>query len=296
VTFFRRLVERFDAYQRRLRPIALPVAVVKRYGDDRGGQLAALVTFYGFLSLFPLLLLLITFAGLFLDGTSLQNDIVNSALAQFPVIGGTIRENLHAIARGNVAAVVVSVLGLLWGALGITNSLQSATARVYRLDASDEGPWWRRSLNGLTILTLLGVVVLLSSVAAGFSAFGASFVGGSSSLARILVVVLDLAVNLGGYVAVLWRLAPSGTALATLWPGAWLGALGWTALQGAGGYLLTHQLHHASQIYGFFAVVLGLILWISLGAQLFVYATELNVTLSRREWPRQLLAESSTTA
>lgn len=292
----KRLVERVDAFQARRLPVAVVVAVIKRYGDDRGGQLAALVTFYGFLSIFPLLLLLITFAGLFLDGTTLQNDIVNSALAQFPVIGGTIRENLHAIARGNATAVVVSFVGLLWGSLGVTSSLQSATARIYRLEPSEEAPWWRRSLNGFIIVALLGVVVLLSSVAAGLSAFGASFVGGSSSLARALVTLFNLLVNLGGYFAVLWRLAPAQTALRSLWPGAWLGAAGWTVLQGAGGYLLTHQLHHASQIYGFFAVVLGLVLWISLGAQLFVYATELNVTVARHEWPRQLVADSSATA
>ena len=59
-----RLVRRVDRAQQGVRPLAFAVGVFKKFGDDRGGSLAALLTFYGFLSLFPLLLLLVTILGL----------------------------------------------------------------------------------------------------------------------------------------------------------------------------------------------------------------------------------------
>ena len=57
----------------------------------------------------------------------------------------------------------------------------------------------------------------------------------------------------------------------------------------AGGYLVGHNLKHASEVYGFFAVVLGLLSWLYLGAQLTLYAAEVNVVRARRLWPRSLL-------
>ena len=280
-----------DSLQQSHPLLAVPSAVLKRYGRDRAGQQAALVTFYGFLSVFPLLLLLVTFAGLFLRGTKLQSDIVNSALSQFPVIGGTLKDNLHAISKGNPAATLVSALGLLWGSLGVTNALQAASQRIWRTP-DDEGPGLiPRIVKGLEILLALGALVVLSSVAAGASTIGAGYFGGATIVPRLLAIVVAILVNFVGYVTALWLLAPTRTDLRCLLPGAVIGAVGWTALQAFSGYLLGHQLHHASQIYGFFAVVLGLVFWINLGAQLFLLATETNLVLARHEWPVRLIGE-----
>ncbi len=269
--------------------------MVKRYGEDRGGQLSALVTFYGFLSVFPLLLLLVTFAGLFLHGSKLENTIVNSALAQFPVIGTQLRENIHAVAKGNIAAVIVSILGLIYGSLGVTSSLQNATHQVWRLPREAARGFWPRMFKGFQLLGALGFIVILSTVAAAMSTIGQQFFGGGGVLPRVLILLAALVANFAGYLLVLWLLAPDGTALRMLLPGTAFGAVGWTVLQALSGYLLGHQFHHASQIYGFFAVVLGLVFWINLGAQLFLYSTELNLVLAHRQWPRYLFSEEPPT-
>lgn len=289
----RQLLASFDRRQRRHRSTGLFFAVTKRYGDDRGGQLAALITFYGFLSVFPLLLLLLTFAGLFLHGTKLETDLIRSALAQFPVIGGKLRENIHALSHGNALAIVGSILGLAWGSLGVTSSLQNATHRIWRLPPEAERGIWPRTVVGLQILGSLLAIVVLSSVAAGVSTVSAHAIGGGSFVPRVIILLAAFLVNFAGYLLVFWLLAPKGVPLRSLLPGTWAGAIGWTILQALSGYLLGHQLHHASQIYGFFAVVLGLILWLNLGAQLFLYSTELNLVVSRREWPRYLFGEPS---
>ncbi len=289
----RRATRAFDEWQRRHRVTGILFGVTKRYGDDKAGQLAALTTFYGFLSVFPLLLLLLTFAGLFLKDSKLQNDIVNSALSQFPVVGDKIRENLHAIAKTNPFAIVASLLGLTWGALGVTSSLQNASHRIWRLPEEQSPGLWPRTWKGLQILATLGFVVVLSTVAAGMSTIGTEYFGGSSLAPRLLVLGGALLVNVFGYFVALWLLAPKPVAARILLPGTALGAVGWTILQALSGYLIGHQFHHASQIYGFFAVVLGMTFWINLGAQLFLYANELNVVLARHEWPRYVFGEPS---
>ncbi len=282
----RRITEALDRFQRRHTVSGVFFGVLKRYSEDRGGQLAALTTFYGFLSVFPLLLLLLTFAGLFLHGTKLESDIVNSALAQFPIIGGKLKENIHAITHGNIFATVASALGLLWGSLGVSSSLQHATHRMWRLGEGTERGLWPRTWKGLQLIAALGFIVVLSSIAASMSTVGAQYFGGSSVVPRLLILLAAFLANCSGYLLVLHLLSPSGTPWRTLLPGMALGAIVWTTLQALSGFLLGHELHHASQIYGFFAVVIGLVFWINLGAQLFLYATEFNLVLARHEWPR----------
>jgi uncharacterized BrkB/YihY/UPF0761 family membrane protein len=68
-----------------------------------------------------------------------------------------------------------------------------------------------------------------------------------------------------------------------------LAAAGWSLIQALGGYLVAHQLRQTSEVYGFFAIVLGLIAFLSLGANLTIYAAEVNVVLARRLWPRSIV-------
>jgi YihY family inner membrane protein len=283
-----RALDRVDKIQRSTTPTAVVVAVIKRYSEDRAGRQAALITFYGFLSVFPLMLLVVTLAALIFGESTLHKDIVDSALAQFPVIGDQLAANIHAIVAGNSLAVIAAVLGLVWGSFGITNSLQSASAAVWHRPPSED-PWLGARLRkGLALLGVLAGVAILSTVVAGAAANGVERVGVGGNVGRAIAFAVVLAVNLAGYALALRLLAPTGTSWRQIAPGAVLGATGWTILQVLGGWLIGHRLHHASQLYGLFAVVLGLIFWINLGAQLFLYSSELNVVLARHEWPRPI--------
>ena len=103
------LVRRADQAQQGVRPLAFAVGVLKKFGDDRGGSLAALLTFYGFLSLFPLLLLLVTILGFFGGSEhSFVGRVENSAFSQFPVVGTKLSTNIHGL-QGR------SILGSWWG-------------------------------------------------------------------------------------------------------------------------------------------------------------------------------------
>ena len=91
-----RAVRRVDAYQQSHRPLAFTFGVVKKFGDDRGGSLAALIAYYGFLALFPLLLLLTTVLGFVMDrNSSLKASVLSSALRDFPIIGTQLGQAIH---------------------------------------------------------------------------------------------------------------------------------------------------------------------------------------------------------
>jgi YihY family inner membrane protein len=284
---WRRVFRRIDAWQRRRAFSAVPVAVLKKYGDDRGGSLAALVTFYGFLAVFPLLLLFVTIAGIVLgNNKEAEQRLVNSALSEFPVIGDKLAQSITALHRATPLAFAVSAIGLLWGSLGVTNHLQQASAVMWDVPRHREAGLVPRVLRGLLLLGTIALAVVGSAVLAGIST-----IGGVSSYPVAYwayTLVGAGAVNLFAYLVALHILAPKGTRWATLMPGTLIGGVGWTLLEALGGLLVSHALRHMTQLYGFFATVLGLIFWLSLGSQLFIYAGEANVVLARRLWPRHL--------
>ncbi len=108
-----------------------------KFGDDNGGRLAAQLTYHGFLSLFPLLLVTVTVLGYVLDGRPvLQEKILDSAVSQFPIIGDQLRQNATSL-RGNVWALVVGIGTALWGGLGATQAGQDALATVWNVPRRD---------------------------------------------------------------------------------------------------------------------------------------------------------------
>ncbi|MGW4809648.1 YihY/virulence factor BrkB family protein [Kitasatospora sp. NPDC004272] len=279
-----RALRAVDRTQQRNRPLAVVVGVVKKYGDDRGGLLAALITYYGFVSLIPLLLLLSTVLGFVLHGhPDAQQAVVDSALADFPIIGDQLRENVHSV-QGSGLALVIGVAGLLYGALGIAQVLQHAMAEVWNVPGVRRPGYWPRLGRSLALFATLGTGLLLSTAAAAL--VGAAL-GGPA--ARIGGLLLSAALNAGLFLACLRILTPKEVPSRGLLPGSLVAGPLFTVLQAFGAVLVTHQLRHATAVYGFFATVIGLLSWLYLAAQITVYAAEANTVLARRLWPRSLL-------
>ncbi|WP_329560397.1 YihY/virulence factor BrkB family protein [Kitasatospora sp. NBC_01266] len=278
------VVRTVDRAQQRRPAAAVVVGVVKKYGDDRGGLLAALITYYGFVALIPLLLLLSTVLGFVLHGRpGTQHAVLNSALADFPIIGDQLRQNIHSV-QGSGLALAVALLGLLYGALGIAQVLQHAMAEVWNVPEIRRPGYLPRLARSLLLFAVLGTGLLLSTAAA--TVVSTTLAGPAAGIGGLL---LSAVVNTGMCLACFRILTPGEIAARPLLPGCLLAGPLFTVLQAFGAVLVTHQLRHSSQIYGFFATVIGLLSWLYLAAQVTVYAAETNVVLARHLWPRSLL-------
>lgn len=285
------VTRRADRAQQRSRPLGFAVAVVRKFGDDKGGQLAAQLTYYGFLSLLPLLLLLVTVLGVVAGShPAWAHRVEHSALAQFPVVGNQLGTNIHALHRRGVVGIVVGVVGLVWGSQGAMQSAQFAMAEIWNIPHVARPGYWARLGRSMATVAALGLFLVVTTVVAGRATLG----GGTWIVPA--AVALSLVVNTALFASGFRLLTPGEIPLRNLVTGTVVGGVGWTVLQFAGGALVAHTLRNSSQVYGFFAVVLGLLAWIYLGAQLVLYAAEINVVRARRLWPRSLVQPPLTAA
>ncbi len=280
----RSLLDRFDRCQQRHPLLAVPVAVVRKFGDDQAGNLAALLAYYGFFSLFPLLLVLVTVLDFALAGnTDLQSRVLDSALAQFPVIGDQLRQNLGSV-QGSGLALAVGLIGTFWAGLGVTQQAQDAMNIAWEVPRERWPRLVQRLARGLAVLAVLGGGTLASTALSGLGTATAPPVIG-----RVLPFLGSLLINLALFEFAFLVLTAMPLPWRRLLPGTALAGVGWSVLQVLGGWYVTHQLRSASQVYGTVAFVIVLLSWLYLGARLFLYAAELNVVLARRLWPRRLL-------
>lgn len=285
-----RVVRRVDRFQQAHKPLAVAFGVIKKFGDDRASSLAALIAYYGFLAVFPLLLLLTTILGFAMDrNTELRDAVLRSALRDFPIVGEQLGNSLHPL-EGNTVALTVGIVVLVWGALGVTQAGQLAMAEVWNVPGVDRPPLIIRLLRGFG---LLGVLLIGLAATTALSSFSSSSGG---TLVRVTGGVLSVAVNIGLFVLAFRVLTIKHVPTRLLVPGAVIGGIGWTLLQGLGTYLVGHQLRQASQLYGYFASVLGLVSWLFIGAQLTLYAAEVNVVWAQRLWPRSIVQPPLTEA
>ena len=276
-----RPVRTFDRYQQAHKAWAIPMAVIRKFGNDQAGNLAALMAYYAFFSIFPLLLVFTTILAFVLQGNQeLYKDVTNSVLAQFPVVGNQLQS--HAL-TGKLSALVIGLLTSLWGGLGVTNATQNAFDKVWAVPFKDRPNFFKARLRGLLLLSCLGVLFVLSAAATGV----VTAIGGP--LVKLGGYAVTLVANFALYVAAFRFLTSQSVPTRCLWLGAAIGGLFLEILQLGGGLYVSHVIKHASNAYGTFATVIGLLVWLHLIAQMTLYAAEINVVVVRRLWPRSLM-------
>jgi membrane protein len=279
-----RLVGRLDRFQQRWAALAVPVAVLKKFADDQAGIHAAILAYYGFFSLFPLLLVLVSVLGIVLAGhPGIRARVLDTALAELPVVGAQIRGDVGAL-RGSPLAIGLGSAMALWAGLRVAEAAQQAMNTLWNVPRAAWPGFVGRRLRAAAMVGALGAAVLVSSALSGLGASG----GDAGALARAAGSVGGLLLNLGLFAVAYRLLVARPLRWRTVLPGAAVAAVAWTALQSVGGYLVARRLQGASDVYGTFAVVLGLLVWLSLGAQVALLGAEVNVVLAERLWPRSL--------
>ena len=287
-----RAVRTGDQAQQRVAPLAFAVGVFRKFGDDKGGQLCALLAFYGFLSLFPLLLLLVTILGFFGGSEhSLVQRVEHSAFSQFPIVGTKLSTSIHGLRDRSVLGLVVGIAGVVWGSQGAMQTAQYAQAEIWNVPGVVRPNFWARLARTAGMTVVLGLFLLASTVLAGVVTLGHHGVG-----ATIVAVVLSLTLNVALFLVAFRILTPRQIAWRDMVPGSLVGGAGWTVLQYLGGILVEHSLRNTSKEYGTFALVLGLMGFLLVAAELTVYAAEINVVRTRHLWPRGMVQPPLTAA
>ncbi len=278
-----RPIRAFDRVQQRHRGLAIPMAVIKKFGDDQAGSLAALVAYYAFFSLFPLLLVFVTVLGFVLQGDpSARLQVENSALGQFPIIGS----QLHKIGglHGHVLALVIGLVTSLLAGLGVTQAARNAFDRIWAVPFKERPDFLQSRLRGLALLVSLGLLFIVATLASGLITGGL----GHGVLVGIAGIGLSLLLNFGLFFAAFRFMTVKSVPSRDLRSGVIAAGIAWEVLQVLGGYYIGHVFKKSTSTYGTFGLVIALLVWLHLGAQVTLYAAEINVVLKRRLWPRSL--------
>ena len=287
-----RTLRRVDAAQQRHTVPAFLVGVVKKFGDDNGGNLSVQLTYAMFVTVFPLLLLLVTVLTLVLGGhPGLQQRVLHSAFGQFPIIGTQLAHNVHALHRSSVVGLVVGLVGLVYGTTGLAQAGLFSMAQIWNIQGAVRPAYAARLARSLLFLAVLFVGLVVTTVLTGFGTFGRHDVW-----LGLVGEVLAGSVNVAIYLTAFRVLTPGQVATRWLVPGAVVGGIAWTLLQALGGYVVGHDLEGAGALYGLFGLVLGLVAWIALGVQVTLYSAEINTVLHQRLWPRGLVQPPLTEA
>ncbi len=280
--------ERIDGFQQRHPALGAPIATLYKFHDDQGLYLSALIAYYGFLSLFPLLLLLTSILGFVLQSNpAFEHRILDSTLRQFPVIGDQLSDP-HGL-RGNGVALAVSLLVAVYGALGVAHAIQNAMNVIWTVPRCRRANPLRLRLRSITLIAIAGLAtilaIVLSSLASSATAFGADL----SRAGALSIVLAAVVVNSGVFVIGFWICVTRDRSLRSLLPGALTAAVLWQILQLVGTAYVDRVVKGTDVAYGAFALVLGLMAWIFLAALVLVGSAEIDVVRYRHLYPRALL-------
>jgi membrane protein len=282
IGLFDRITAWADRLQRKHGVLGFPYAVIKKYDDDAGGRQAALITYYGFLSIFPLLLLGVAILSRVLaDHPDLRQRLVTAIVPE--ALQSTVEHSLATLPTSTIP-FVVGLVGLLFSGTGVVFSAYQTLNHVagvrYRLRAG----FFSRYVRVLVVLATL----LLGALATGALTVVATALPGQPGLERAAAVLgsalVVFAVLLLGSKLLLVRSAP----FRALWPGAVLGAVTVTVVLNAGPPLLARLVTKAGPVYGSFATVAGMFALLYLVGQALVYAAEVAAVRYARLWPRAL--------
>ena len=289
--FLQKFVDRIDLLQQSHPVTSVLFGVVKKYGDDGGNHLAALITYYGFLSLFPLLIVATASIQLIAqENEQIRSTLLNSITSYFPAIGQNLATSLQAPSKTGLA-MAVGLLLALYGAKGVADALQNAIHTVWGTPRRKRAGFPLSMAKSLSIIFGGGAGLLVSAVLTGY-ATGSDF----SFFTKVFIGTMGFLTLF----SVFWGVFTFGSSarrrpIANI-PGALISALGLLFLQSIGSYLIQNQLSRHSGLNAQFGVVLVLLFWIYLQAQVVLYALEYNTVRAHKLYPRAIDTDNPTEA
>lgn len=288
--FLSKTAKSLDKFQQRYEPAGFSYAVIKKYGEDQAAYQCALITYYGFLSLFPLLLVLTSVLQIVLKNhEALHHKIVNGLIQYFPVVGNEIESSLHSPHKSGLA-LIIGLLLILYGARGGADAFRNAMDRLWQIPKSEQPGFPASVFISLKIIFFGAFGLIIATV---LSSFATSL--GRAIEFRILAVLISTAVLYGLLVMLFnWSTSSKRIGYRDYAVGALLAAVGIQILQLGGGFIITHELKNLSSLYGTFALVLGILFWIYLQIQVVIYSVEVDTVRKLKLWPRSITQDPMT--
>lgn len=284
-----RIARRADGAHQRAPWLAFPYAVLKKFGDDQAGNLAALISYYGFFSLFPLLLVFTMIVSKVIrNDPTLQQALLDSALSKFPVVGTEIQKSIGQLTGSSVTLVVSGVVAL-WAGTAVVSAAQRAMDDVWDVPRADRPGLVPRVIRALILLLVFGGSIAASTFLTGIEVR----TGWTSWMWEGLFLVASVLISVGVFAFAYRTLTVANVGWKDVFPGAVVAAIAWTILLLLGTWLVDRHIRQATAVYGALAWVIGLLAWIALAAQVFLFGAEINVVRVRRLWPRSLTEPSA---
>lgn len=279
-----------DSFQRQYRFPGFMYAVIKKYGEDKVGYQAALLTYYGFLAVFPLLLVLTTIAGIVATGNpEAKETIIHGMTSYFPVLGSQLTEHVNTFHRSGIA-LIVGILFVLYGTRGVVDVFRYGVNHIWHEPQEDRG-FFGNIAGSFSIMFIGGLGLLSASVIAGFVT-----AAGHTSGLRTLSIAINLIILFGLFVFLMNATLPHHVSAKQVRKGAATATLGLVILQALGTYVLARELRSLDALYSYFAISLGLLFWIYLQAQVLYFSITIAAVDSQKLWPRGLTGNNETVA
>ncbi len=256
----------------------------QRYSADQGNQYAAAITYFSFLSLFPLLLLTVSVLGFVLAGhPELTARVIKGISDALP---GQSKDVIDGAINSRKAVGLVGLLGLLYSGLGWVGNLRTAIRTVWHQNVS-AGNVVTSKVNDLLILAGLGLALVASVAVSGVGNAATSFVieklslggvPGSGLLTRLVTIAIAMAANVVIFLYLFVRLPRVQAPFRRVIKGAIFAAVGFECLKLIGAYYIARTTAHATATYGTLGVVIGALVWINLVSRFVIFAAVWTVT------------------
>jgi membrane protein len=276
-------VQKFDHYQKHSHYLGFSVAVVKKYNEDEAGRHAALLTYYLFSSIFPLLLVLTTLTERLVGQDShLQTTVISGITNYFPLLGSQLASHVHGLHR-NGLALILGLLFIIYGTRGVADAFGKGVRQIWGIPRAEAPHFPKSILKSLSLVIIGGIGFIAASISAGLAASA-----GHELIFRALSILVNVVILFGLFAFLINASLPSHVKVRKIWVGAAAATAGLVILQLLGSYLISKELKNLDALYSYFAVALGLLFWLYLQVQVFYYAIEIAVVSSQKLWPQSL--------
>ncbi|MCL2768718.1 MAG: YihY/virulence factor BrkB family protein [Solirubrobacterales bacterium] len=276
------VLQRLDRAQRDRASLAVAVATVKKFSDDQSSNLAAMIAFWAFFSVFPLFLVLVTLLAIFLP-TGEKNSVLGHIAQMFPLLDPKTVSGLS----GAWWTIVLGLATALWSGSGVVRTAQFAFNTVWG-SAPDQQPGLVQQVKrSILVLATVGSGLVLTTFVSGLLASSTSGVN-LGALGRVGGYVLSAALNVGIFVAAFRILTDRHVTTHDVLPGALLSGIAFFVLQVLSTLIISRYLKNAQSSYGHFATVITILWWFYLQALITMLGAQLNVVLKQHDYPRSL--------